>query len=519
MLALAGALTMNAQNPFAYGLTGEFTAADNAASLKVNYALNTAADAVTLQVLKDGEVVAEETGLGATKGTHTATIDLTTLLSGAEYYGNYTWQIAVTGGATSGSLSLYKTWLFYHPSGLDVDNSFESPSFGTIFVAEGYNDGKTSNNSGTYESAQANGADGGGLYMFTPELTNITKQDGTKRFFPDFLTFNKKDITDGSSYYGADFSKVAVAEDGRIFVSRFNLQGDYILSAPSVADLVENGDFTSLVAGKTMTDAIYNDANNNFLVGPIQSMDVKGSGENTKIIAVTRADNTMSIGFAKNRVVEYNIGNESELVSAISYNKLDGNSVYAYFRNANVVYDNRGGVWLCQYQSQADNLVYVNASGVMTTIASKTSLYRRGAISVSPDGTMLVVAGPTAKYFTVYNINYNEDGTVSLDDVESISTAANNTYSAAWDCAGNVYIGNATNEWVKGYAVPRADNTFATKAASKYAFVIDAATAIDAIEAENAPVEYYNLQGVKVENPSNGIFIKKQGAKATKVVL
>ena len=35
----------------------------------------------------------------------------------------------------------------------------------------------------------------------------------------------------------------------------------------------------------------------------------------------------------------------------------------------------------------------------------------------------------------------------------------------------------------------------------------------------NAPVEYYNLQGVKVANPENGIFIKKQGAKATKVVL
>ena len=32
-------------------------------------------------------------------------------------------------------------------------------------------------------------------------------------------------------------------------------------------------------------------------------------------------------------------------------------------------------------------------------------------------------------------------------------------------------------------------------------------------------LEYYNLQGVKVENPSNGIFIKKQGTKATKVVL
>ena len=42
-----------------------------------------------------------------------------------------------------------------------------------------------------------------------------------------------------------------------------------------------------------------------------------------------------------------------------------------------------------------------------------------------------------------------------------------------------------------------------------------AETLVDA----NAPVEYYNLQGVKVANPENGIFVKKQGGKATKVVL
>lgn len=36
---------------------------------------------------------------------------------------------------------------------------------------------------------------------------------------------------------------------------------------------------------------------------------------------------------------------------------------------------------------------------------------------------------------------------------------------------------------------------------------------------ENAPVEYYNLQGIRVENPSNGIFIRRQGTKTTKVAL
>lgn len=36
---------------------------------------------------------------------------------------------------------------------------------------------------------------------------------------------------------------------------------------------------------------------------------------------------------------------------------------------------------------------------------------------------------------------------------------------------------------------------------------------------ENAPVEYYNLQGVKVANPENGIFIRRQGTKVEKIMV
>lgn len=36
---------------------------------------------------------------------------------------------------------------------------------------------------------------------------------------------------------------------------------------------------------------------------------------------------------------------------------------------------------------------------------------------------------------------------------------------------------------------------------------------------DNAPVEYYNLQGLRVENPANGIYIRRQGAKAEKVII
>ncbi len=36
---------------------------------------------------------------------------------------------------------------------------------------------------------------------------------------------------------------------------------------------------------------------------------------------------------------------------------------------------------------------------------------------------------------------------------------------------------------------------------------------------ENAPVEYFNLQGIRVENPENGLYIRRQGNKVTKVLV
>ena len=56
-----------------------------------------------------------------------------------------------------------------------------------------------------------------------------------------------------------------------------------------------------------------------------------------------------------------------------------------------------------------------------------------------------------------------------------------------------------------------------------YFITVTAAGGTTGIEAiandENAPVEYYNLQGVRVANPENGLYIKRQGNKAVKVLV
>ncbi len=47
----------------------------------------------------------------------------------------------------------------------------------------------------------------------------------------------------------------------------------------------------------------------------------------------------------------------------------------------------------------------------------------------------------------------------------------------------------------------------------------DSSAITDITVDENAPVEYFNLQGIRVDNPENGLYIKRQGNTVTKVLV
>ena len=50
--------------------------------------------------------------------------------------------------------------------------------------------------------------------------------------------------------------------------------------------------------------------------------------------------------------------------------------------------------------------------------------------------------------------------------------------------------------------------------------VTEGTVGIDSVVAEeNAPAVYYNLQGVKVANPENGVYVVRQGNKVSKVLV
>ena len=85
----------------------------------------------------------------------------------------------------------------------------------------------------------------------------------------------------------------------------------------------------------------------------------------------------------------------------------------------------------------------------------------------------------------------------------------------------NVEAGDYTVEFEHtDYATPKESLAVTVEPAttSYTTAFLDKAIGVESIVIDNnIPAEYYNLQGIKVANPSNGVFIKLQGEKASKV--
>lgn len=79
------------------------------------------------------------------------------------------------------------------------------------------------------------------------------------------------------------------------------------------------------------------------------------------------------------------------------------------------------------------------------------------------------------------------------------------------------------DDFTEGPAFEGCESTWADKgyAMPQYITELTGGASVEFIGMDNAdaPAEYYNLQGMKVNNPEKGIYIVRQGRKASKVVL
>ena len=246
--------------------------------------------------------------------------------------------------------------------------------------------------------------------------------------------------------------------------------------------------------------------------------EVPAPGESARADFFACAGNINANGYfvlapnGKNYVGVYNIF-EGEQDSDYSY-LVDSdvsltNEVKVVFPNKTVTEDAEFAPEFFVYHRGQGGVRYSNGSEAMTVLSDaafqqgKATTTGIGAFQI--DGVNYIVmpmaddAGARNSWFKVVNVATGE--IVAQDNGVGGNTATQD-YSAWVNADGTVSIVQLNQG----------------KALTMYKLTL-AASAIENVAADNAAVEYYNLQGVKVANPENGIFVKKQGAKATKVVL
>lgn len=137
--------------------------------------------------------------------------------------------------------------------------------------------------------------------------------------------------------------------------------------------------------------------------------------------------------------------------------------------------------------------------------------------------TQLVnITAPTGKYIAKVVMNAESEGCPARanNQTEIVTEGGVQTFGGTDNKTLNTWVANegteatsVTYKAVKGSATQMAYSVEVTLA--------DLGAGVsEIIGADNdMPVEYYNLQGVKISNPENGIFIRRQGSNVEKVVL
>ena len=515
-------------------------------SYTLTFKTNTAATSANV-ILKCGDVsytVAASATDGDTKKSWKAVVDAKELndLGNSVTAGDYNWSVEVSAGAVESFTTICNTanngFYPYRTFGLCVDQSPESDYFGRVYL--------TNQSTGTGRNAV-------GMYAFTPEL--IMENDGEP-----YTTCNLigKEYTE-SLTSGTSPADMCISEDGRLFMSVTNdtYRNIYYINPKTFENtpVFKNA--------KSATDE-YNatalfDENNNRLTGIRGAVATYGYGDNTELIVLDALELYVKVWTSP--LNHFYIGSDNEWTNGtpnLALGTASARMKYYTDREAGTtinIHINRGlatfettqnGLWVVQS-------AYANTSGTGTTYAindNHPTIFYYSRISgmvefrdltyssnVSPalaaNGDLGLVAytpkGRSNPVVMKYTEN-EETGEIEIKKTETtydlasiLSTKAD---ALSFDYAGNLYATTSGKERFAIYALPDdmvGENKRTTPAKSTLLVSLtekDIATGVEGIAADaNAPVEYYNLQGVKVENPSNGIFIRKQGSKTTKVVL
>ena len=470
--------TDNALNPFAFGLTSKL----DGETLIVNYRLNNSKATDVDIVIKDGEEVVAVVAGTTALGKNTVEIPTEGLPTGVEL----TWSVIVNGTSVEAPTLEDKIYSFYHPSGLDIDNNPENETFGLLLVNEGMQKVKD------VEGYVSSGF-GAGIFAFTPSFDLVANGDKPGYNGGNVFTTGRADNSEATAYSPR---RIRISEDGRIFVTSLNTDGNYLWEVnPANMD-----EWTPVFSGKVNEQAEILDADSNFIAGPNNGFDVKGSGDDLQLAMYSvNLSGITAAAMGGFRLDEYNLGTATEWTTAPSKNWVTG--LYAInYTGTQVEYDNEGGLWIASYRGSASDanpgLVHINAQGVEDAKLVWSNV-RQAGIRFNHDFTKLVVAGNNgaAKKATIYAVSKDENGAPVLTEetVVDMSVVGNNLNDFAWDYAGNLYACGNSSEKLAAWAMPYSGEV-ETPAAAQYSIVLAEETVapIQLVGTVKRALQYYD---------------------------
>jgi len=484
ILALAGIASANAQR--IYG--SELKAVSTASGYNLSFTLNAPATSgeIIFTPTPSGSVVTVPITTTLNVGRNTVPVASTQVPAG-----NYTWAVKVTGAAVPNMVKFTDETAnpllnFFSAGSLAIDNSFESPYFGRMYVSSNYNTGGAPNGRGNTSP---------GIYVLDGALTDVTNQTNTAYA--------------GNVSWVANFftspDRVCVGADGTVYI------GDYkdALSNVWIMDPANpQNDFQQAFGGTHQSNGLYLTDAGVYTGGSNIALCSTGVGENAKLFTLDEdygtTDNPFGLTLGENILI-YNVGTGSfpwmvdpsgilfdNAAQAITMGAggYQGKIIYNP-SSASLASDNRGGFWICQNRAaNGDNQavpsvlhisLFSGGFGGPTYIGDYNSgdpagngagdfgASQGGALSLTPDGNMLALQTLNGDY-RVYNVSYAENGAPQLTlayDINptSIPAAVGTINDLKFDAAGNLYM-LTTATILVGYALPIADNTFTTPAPS-----------------------------------------------------
>lgn len=275
-----------------------------------------------------------------------------------------------------------------------------------------------------------------------------------------------------------------------------------------------------------------------------------GSGSCT-VAFYGKGEETIMYGFDEdiygNQVVLYNLGTSNYVMEAPVLSKVGPYTYYGL--NIDIEPADANHVWVCAGRANGNEggslvpLAYYEITKQEMTdddgetqfvygsdqlwSSSGLDLFADGtnaAFAVSPDGKTIVADSQNGKSIYVLDVTTNEYGEpeVALNRTFERTPIKASRGQMKFDAAGNLHY---LNSHERQYQVWSLKGESVATTAAKTGDVIAIGSGVLGVgylnAAENATVEYYNLNGVRVaaENLTPGIYVRRQGATATKVLV